>query len=71
MTERGRHKVAMRPGRRHVLSMVPFLPIPQNEDGTGGGIVLRVYGDGYEPELVRVEWGEQTIIEILAFEDAS
>jgi hypothetical protein len=49
--------------------MAPFLPIPQNEDGTGGGIVLRVYGDGYEPELVRVVWGEQTEIEVLAFGD--
>jgi len=59
----------IRPEQRLVIRMHPFLKIDKNEDGTGGGITLRVYGASGEPLFVDVRWGESTEIEIDAPED--
>jgi hypothetical protein len=55
----------IRPKRRFILSMHPYLPIEKNEDGSGGGIQLRVYGDEGNPHFIDVVWGEKTEIEVV------
>jgi hypothetical protein len=63
--DRGSHEVAVRPRVRRVLTLHPIYPIDKDENGGGGGVVCRLYGEGYEPTLVRIVWGESTEIEIL------
>ena len=61
--------VLARPRTKHSFSMHPYLPIEKNEDGTGGGIRLRIYGKFTEPYFVDVVWGERTEIEIFVTEE--
>jgi hypothetical protein len=61
----GAHEIVLRPRRRLVLSMHPYLPIEKNEDGTGGGIIARVYGASGDAYFLRIEWGKGSEIEIV------
>lgn len=55
----------IKPQKRLILSMAPYLSIPQDEHGFGGGITLRIKGENQEPYLVDVVWGEKTEIEVI------
>lgn len=63
--EAGMFSARVRPITRLIISMHPYQPIEKNEDGTGGGIRLRI-GDGGNRmcEFVDVIWGMRTEIEV-------
>jgi hypothetical protein len=56
--------VLIKPKIRKVISISPYTPIEPNEDGTGGGITCRMYGESGEPVFIEIKWGESTEIEI-------
>ena len=56
--------IRVKPATRLILSMYPYLKIEKNEDGTGGGITLRIGGAG-ESQMVDVVWGQRTEIEVI------
>jgi hypothetical protein len=58
--------IVIRPQARLILSMHPYQLIEKNEDGTGGGIRLRVRGDdGPDAQFIEVIWGKTTEIQVV------
>lgn len=58
-------KHEIRPKKKHVIKMSPYLPYDKEQDGKEG-IQLRIYGR--EVHFVDVVWGETTELEII-FDD--
>ena len=53
-------KVWVAPETRTMITIGPYLPIENNEDGTGGGIRCRLHDGSY----VDIVWGERTEIQV-------